>query len=75
MKNDAWFNNETLQTLKRVNELIRTKRFVAALMLGISALIAIVTSLTVSSVARVSEIKTSHFVNDLNKNVSLTLER
>lgn len=44
-------------------------------MLGISTLIAIVTSLTVSSVALVSEMKTAHFVNDLNKNVSLTLVR
>lgn len=75
LKNDAWFDNEALQTLKRVNEFIRPKHFVAVFMLGISALIAIVTSLTVSSVALVSEIKTAHFVNDLNKNVSLALER
>jgi hypothetical protein len=67
--------NVALQTLKRVNELIRPKHFVAALTLGISALIAILTSLKVSTVALVSEMKAAYFVNDLNKNVSLTLAR
>lgn len=27
LKDDAWFDNEALQTLKRVNELISPKRF------------------------------------------------
>lgn len=43
------------------------------MILGISALIAIVTSLIASSVTLVSKMKTAHFINDLNKNVSLTL--
>jgi hypothetical protein len=40
LKEDVWFDDVALQTLKRVNELIRPKHFVATLILGISALIA-----------------------------------
>lgn len=29
LKDDAWFDNEALQVFKRLNELIRPKRFVA----------------------------------------------
>ena len=60
---------------KRVNELIRPNHFAAGLVLGVNALIAILTSLTVSTVALVSDMKTAHFINDLNKNVSLILAR
>lgn len=66
LKDDVWF--------KRVNELIRPKHIVAALALGLSALIAILASLAVSTVALVSEMKSAYFVNDLNK-VSLILAR
>ena len=45
------------------------------LILGIGDLIATLTSLTVSTVALVSDMKMAHFVDDLNKNVSLTLAR
>ena len=51
LKDDVWFDNITLQVLKRVNELMRPKCFAAALVLGISALIAILTSFTLSTVA------------------------
>ena len=34
LKDDAWFDNEALQVFKRLNELIRPQRFVAALILG-----------------------------------------
>jgi hypothetical protein len=47
--NDPWFENSGLQTLKRLNELIRPKRFVAALILRITALIAILTSFALST--------------------------
>ena len=53
LKNDPWFKNSKLQTLKRLNELIRPKRFVAALILGITALIAILTSFALSITALV----------------------
>ena len=49
--------------------------FVVTLILGIGNLIATLTSLTVSTVALVSDMKTAHFVDDLTKNVSLTLAR
>lgn len=75
LKDNAWFDNKALQTLKKVNKLIRPKHFMTALILGINALIAIITSLTVSSTTLVSEIKAKHFLNDLNKNISLTLVR
>ena len=61
--------------LKRVNALIRPKHFVVALILSISALIVILTSLTDSTVTLVSDMKSAQFVNDVNKNVSLTLAR
>ena len=62
LKDDAWFDNGALQIVTRLNELIRPKCFMAALVLGISALLGIVTSLTVSSVILVSEMKTAHFL-------------
>lgn len=75
LKDDVWFDKVGLQMLKRVNALIRPKHFVVALILGISALIAILTSLSVSTVTLVSDMKSAQFVNDVNKNVSLTLAR
>lgn len=44
-----WYDNQGLRALQLLNnQLTRTKRFVAALILGITALISIITSLTVS---------------------------
>lgn len=68
-----WYENSALQILKSLHALIRTKRFVAALILGISALIAIITTFAVATTALVQEIHTAHFVNELNKNVTLAL--
>ena len=51
------------------------QHFVVTLILGSSALIAILTSLTDSTVTLVSDMKSAQFVNDVNKNVSLTLAR
>ena len=59
---DPWFENLGTQTLKRLNELIGPKRFVTALILGITALIAILTSFAVSTTALVRQLHTSHFV-------------
>ena len=36
LKDDVWFDNVGLQTLKRVNELMRLKPFAATLVLDIS---------------------------------------
>ena len=73
VKNAPWFENSGLQALKRLNELIRPKRFVAALILGITALIAILTSFTLSTTALVQQQHTAHFVNDMHKNISVAL--
>ena len=62
-----------MQALKRLNELIRPKRFVAALILEITALIAILTSFTISTTALVQQQHTAHFVNDMHKNISVAL--
>jgi hypothetical protein len=53
--NDPWFENLGMQTLKRLNEIIRPKRFVATLILGITALIAILTSFALSTTALVQQ--------------------
>ena len=70
LKDDVWFDNVALQTLKRVYELMKP-----ALVLGISVLIVILTSFTLSTVAIVLGINTAYFVDDLNKNGSLILAR
>jgi hypothetical protein len=71
--NDPWFENSGLQALKRLNKLIRPKKFVAALILGISALIAILTSFALSTTELVQQLHTAHFVNDMHKNISVAL--
>lgn len=73
LKQEAWFEDTGLMVVQRLNELLRPKRFVAALILGISALIAILTSFAVSTTALVKNIQTAHFVNDMHRNISLIL--
>jgi hypothetical protein len=70
---DPWFKNSGVQTLKRLNELIRPKRFVTALILGIAALIAILTSFTISTTALVQQLHAAHFINDMHINISVAL--
>lgn len=71
--NEPWYDDSALQTFKYANSLLRTKRFVAALILGISALIAIITSFALSTAALVKEMQTASFVNDLHRNITLAL--
>ena len=71
--NDPWFENMGMQTLKRLNELIRPKRFVAALILGITVLITILTSFASSTTALVQQLYTAHFVNEMHRNISIAL--
>jgi hypothetical protein len=68
------FENPEEKEGKRSNEGSFFVFFITSL-LGISALIAILTSVTVSTVALVSNMNSAHFVDDLNKNVCLTLAR
>lgn len=46
-----------------------------ALILKINALIGILSSLTVSTATLVSKIKTTNFINSINKNISLALTK
>lgn len=63
-----------LQALQEINLVLsRSKCFVASLILGITALIAIVESFTASTVALVQQVHTTHHVNQLTKNVSYGL--
>ncbi|XP_054554375.1 endogenous retrovirus group K member 19 Env polyprotein-like [Talpa occidentalis] len=68
-----WYDNTAMQVLDEVHALLRPKRFIATLILGIAALISLVTSLATSSVALIQETKTASFVNDLTKNVTMAL--
>ena len=69
-----WFDDYALKVLSELNGLIsRPKRFIAALIVGITALIAIMASVTVSAVALSKEVHTASFVEQLSKNVSVAL--
>ncbi|XP_044917569.1 endogenous retrovirus group K member 6 Env polyprotein-like isoform X1 [Felis catus] len=70
---DSWHENSGLEALQKLDSLMRPKRFIAALILGITALITIVTSLTVSTIALAQEVHTAHFTNELSKNVTTAL--
>ena len=68
------FDDYALKVLYELNGLIsRSKRFIAALVVGITALIAIIASVTVSAVALSKEVHTASFVDQLSKNVSIAL--
>lgn len=73
LKNETWYENSALQTLKKFHNLMGPKCFVAAILLGISALVTILTSFAVATTALVKEIHTVHVVNEMNQNVSVTL--
>jgi hypothetical protein len=71
--NDPWFENMGMQTLKRLNEFIRPKRFVAALIVGITVLIAILTSFALSTIALVQQLHIAYFVNEIHRHISISL--
>ena len=63
-----------MKVLYEFNGLIsRPKRFIAALIVGITALIAIIASVTVSAIALSKKVHTASFVDQLSKNVSVAL--
>ena len=69
-----WFDDYALKVLYEFNGLIsQPKRFIAALIVGITALIAIIASVMVSAVALSKEVHTASFVDQLSKNVSVAL--
>ena len=68
------FDDYALKVLYEFNGLIsQTKRFIAALIVGITALIAIIASVMVSAVALSKEMHTALFVDQLSRNVSVAL--
>lgn len=62
-----------IQVIKETQLLLRAKKFDAALILGISALITVITSFSLSTIALTQQVHTAHHVNELSKNVSLAL--
>ncbi|XP_043328041.1 endogenous retrovirus group K member 7 Env polyprotein-like [Cervus canadensis] len=68
-----WYDNYELLVLQQVKELLRSRRLIGLLILGISALIASIASVTVAAVSLLQQAHTAWHVNDLSKNVSLTL--
>ena len=69
-----WFDNYALKVLYELNGLIsQPKRFIAALVVGITALITVIASVTVSAVALSKQVHTALFVNQLFKNISVAL--
>ena len=71
--NESWYTDIGAEIVRQVGELMRPKRFVATLILGISALIGILSSFSVATYALVKEIQTAQYANDLSKNISLAL--
>lgn len=65
----------TLQVLNTLRDLIRPKRFMATLILGIATLISILTTFAIATTALIQEIHTTHYINTLNKNITSTLLR
>lgn len=71
---EPWYENRAdyiIDSFK--HHLSRPRRFVAALILGITALISIIASLAASTTALVQEIHTAHTVDSLSRNISLAL--
>ena len=69
-----WLDDLALKVLYEFNSLIsQPKRFIAALIVGITALIAIIASVMVSAVALSKEVHAASFVDQLSKNVSIAL--
>ena len=68
-----WYDNHGLAVLQRLQDLMRTRRFVGLLVLGISALITAITSVTVAALSLSQQVHTAQYVDTVSKNVSLTL--
>ena len=59
--------------LQQLQDLMRLRRFVGLLILGISALITAITSVTVAAISLSQQVHTAQYVDTMSKNVSLTL--
>ena len=68
-----WYDNYGLAVLQQLQDLTWARQFVGLLILGISALIATITSVTVAAVSLSQQVHTAQYVDTMSKNVSLTL--
>ena len=71
--NTYWYDNYGLAVLQQLQDLVRPRRLVGLLILGISALISAITSVTVAAISLTQQVHTAQCVNDMSKNVSLAL--
>src|SRR5574337_780327 len=62
-----------LAVLQQLQDLMRTRRFVGLLILGIAALISAITSVTVAAISLTQQVHTAQYVDSMSKNVSLAL--
>ena len=71
---EGWYTDPGLAALQAIKQaLTRPKRFIAALILGITALIAIIGSVAASATALVQQVHTAQHVNHLSLNISKAL--
>ena len=68
-----WYDNYGLAVLQELQDLMLAWWFVGLLILGISALIAAITSVTVAAISLTQQVHTAQYVDTMSKNVSLTL--
>ncbi|XP_039734492.1 endogenous retrovirus group K member 13-1 Env polyprotein-like [Pteropus medius] len=69
-----WFDEYGLQVLQEINNsLRRSKRAIAVLVAGVLSLITLVVTAATTAISLSNSIQTAAFVNDLTKNVSLTM--
>ena len=67
-----WYNYG-LAVLQQLQDLMQQWQFVGLLILGISALIAAITSVTAAAISLTQQVHTAPYVDTMSKNVSLTL--
>ena len=67
------YDNHGLTVLQQLQDLMWTQRLVGLLILGISALITAITSVTVAAISLTQQVHTAQYVGTLSKNVSLRL--
>ena len=68
-----WYDNYGLAVSQQLQDLMRTRRFVGLLILGIAALISAITSVTVTAISLTQQVHTAQYVDSMSKNVSLAL--
>lgn len=71
---EQWYDDPGMYAIQLVdNALHRPKRFIAALILGITALTGIINSFAISTTALVQEVHTANNVDKLTQNISAAL--